>query len=335
MKQEFIKTCMRQAQKDIRPFIPQAVESAAKLYNITYSNADIAKVIMLAGDFHNSVKTTKNPSDFEVLLKFNPETAIITDMLISEISPIAEEIRARLFSDQKPPFPEDIIKAMNWIHNESKCIPQEIVRKLQQTPGSKRIELIRNTIPAYIDRKAKLLPGQMISIKFEPLTIPYRDSDGIRKHVQIFKGTKLFFLAETVRQLVENTGFSQDSLITFILTGIKPYFPSIKVKTGMKRFGYVQVEFHRGMDYEEFLFLHRKLKRLFQRKKTLNENHLDIFRLVSLKGGIPKKNKTKFWYDLLNEWNEAHPNDTYSNPNSLRITYNRIINNFNIDLSNH
>jgi len=324
LKKEFKKKCLNKTHAHLKPFIPRAIECAEKIYDLKYTNANVAMVIQLAGEFYEILKQVDKPSDLELLLKFNPETAIMSDILLSEILPIVEEIRLRLFGEKSPPFPNNIEKATKWIQDESRKIPETMVKKPQLT-YPEFLKLMTKTIPSYVMRKDQLLPGHRISYKIERLTISHRDVNGKQKNIQIFEGTKPFFLSENSRLLAQKTDFPQDSLITFILTGIRPYLPSIRIRTGMRRFGHVQIDFYRGMDYEEFLFLHRKLKSLFKRKKTLNEKHFEVYRLVSKKGGIPRKGKSEFWEKLLKDWNKSHPNDKYGSPNNLRITYNRIL----------
>jgi hypothetical protein len=323
-KKEFENRCKSRAQEKLRPYIPKAIEGVQKIDGLSGSRTDITKVIQLAGEFYDLLRTVDKPTDLELLLKFNPETAIMSDMLLSDIHPIVEEIRLRLFGKKSPPFPNNIENSVTWIINESKNVPESVVKR-PKLSLPEFIKLMKETIPSYTKRKEKFLPGHMISFRIEKLTIPYRDLNGNRKRMPILKGTKLFHLAINSKQIAQNTDFPQDSLITFILTGIRPYLPSFRIKTGIRKFGYVQIDFHRGMDYEEFLYLHRKLKSFFKRKNTLNEKHFEVYRLVSKKGGIPQKNKSDFWAEVLEEWNNSHPDDKYGSANNLRITYNRII----------
>ena len=326
MKKEFLKKCINKAPDHLKSFIPRSIESAIKTYDVTFLNSDVTKVIQLAGEFYELIKEVDKPAELESMLKFNPETAIMSDVLVSEIQPSVKEIRLRLFGDKNPPFQNDIEKAIKWILDESRKIPKSLAER-PQLKLPEFIKMATKTIPSYISRKEQLFPGHKISVKIEQHTIPYRDDRGNLKKVPIFKGTRLFFLAENSRLLAAKTDFPQDSLITFVLTGIKPYLPSIRIRTGERRFGKVEVGFYRGMDYDEFLFLHRKLKSLFRRKKTFNEKHFEIYRLISKRGGIPKKGKSEFWNKMLDEWNKSHPNDKYGNANNLRITYDRILKN--------
>jgi len=330
-KEEFKIRCLGAAPTHLKTYIPKAVEFVSDAISDPFTSANVRLAIKFAGVLHGENLQFENAimDKVEVLaaLKINPLGIIVSEELHKQMLHDIEEIRMKFFGQKDPPYPEDIEKAVEWLEKE--CLDEvNQIRAKPQLDYNEFTKLITAAIPRYLRRKNDRLLTHDLKFSIERLTIPYRDKDGLPKRKQIYRGTPLYQLAEATKTMSADTDFSQDSILTFILTGTKPYLPAFKMRSVIKKSNKVQVDFFRGLDYDEFLSLHSKIRKSFSpRKKSLKEKNLEVYFLVSDLGGVPKKKKVEFWKKVKAEWNQIHPKEKYRNPDCLRIIYQRILKN--------
>lgn len=330
-KEEFLKYCEIKTPSHLKSLVPNAIESAKKSFNILYDKKEALKVIQLAEAIYSSMESIEKKSDPEIELYVTPETIIISEELVKEILPFIEKLRIELFNHKTPPFPDDLDKAIKWLEKEAEDETLSLQDKIKKN-SNKENELIFNATLRDLFKLNKVFPDRIWTIKYEILTLPYQDKNGFRKKTRVFKGTPLEMLAENTRILSENTNFTQQSLVNFILTGTKPSLPCMRLKQEIKTtYLKVNVEFFRSLDYKELLSLHRRIKKMFKlRMKSINWKHLEVYDLVDKNGGVPKKRKMKFWEKVWEEWNNHHPDAPFKSPGCLRVSYARILEGFKV-----
>jgi hypothetical protein len=327
MKQEeFEYYCSRRAPEHIRPFIKMAVRAAASL-NIEFEEASVSRVVMMAGSLYDDIKDIVAEKPPETLLELSPEGIIHSDMLLTEILPSILEVRNAVSGADSPPFPNDIKGAIKWLDEETQKQAEELAKRTSQMTLPELIKMVTETIPRYLNRKSCSMPGHQLKLTVERLTLNYRSMTGQTKQRLIIRGTPLHSMAEKLRHVSTETGFPFEMLLIFLLTGIQPVLPGIRIRTSIKRSKTVSVDFLRSLSRREIMALHSVLRKAFRGgRKSFSLENFEIYQFVKGKGGVPMKGKKAFWIQLCREWNKARPDKRYKSYECFRVSYQRIVN---------
>lgn len=323
-REEFEIFCYGKAPESVKPYVKRAVRTAEFL-KIDFFEASASRVIMLAGALADAVKDLGGESAPKTLLELSPEGLIHADILIAEIQPSIMKLRHAFFGAESPPFPNEVDEAIRWLDEETHKQACELASYPSQPTLPEFQKIVTRTIPLYLKRKSRRLPGHQFKLIVEPLTIQYRGTDGQMKKRPIIRATPLHVIQDALQRISIDTGFAFDMLLVFLLTGIHPVIPALRIRTTVRKSKVVSVDFLRSMHNEELLSLHKVLQYAFRAgRKSLSSRSLEVYQFVNERGGIPVSGKEAFWRKLHTEWNLVHPERKFSSSGCLRVSYSRI-----------
>ena len=333
-EKEFLENCMARAPEELRAYIPRAIESAESCFGIgiegtfgkSFATADIPKVVQLAGVFHRFAEQNKEEyqSEPDILLNINPETIITSEELINDISPAIKKVRTTLFGNEDPPFPDDIDKAVAWLENQVR--EEALAIRANMPNNGAPIQKLTNQLLNQAQTLAKMMPDGVCSVTIRKLSIHYQAKDGKLRKLPVFKGKLSEVLSNVTMGISESTNFSQADLLTYLLTGIKPVLPCMRIRRGITQYPKVQVDFYRSLNYGEASSLIRNINSTLKpTKKELNAGHLDLYQFVARSGGVPATGKMEFWERLRREWNRDNPTRQFKSSKCIQIAYKRVL----------
>lgn len=333
-QREFLERCLAQSPENLRPQVPLAIRSAEDCFGIgtgdsigkSFTLADIPKVIQLAGVLQRLAEQNREiyQSDPDILLAINPETIITSEELIKDITPPVRELRTTIFGGDAPPFPHDIEKAAAWLEKQAQEDAAAAQNEVQIDPAT--VPKLKNQLFNHAAALASVMPDSECSISIKKLSIHYMAKDGKTRTLPIFRGKLTAALSDVISKISASTNFSQADLLAFVLTGIEPALPCMRIRRGIARYPTVQVDFFRGLNRSESSSLIRNINSTLKpTKKDLKARHLELYNLVTQKGGVPTTGKMEFWERLRTEWNNINPERQYVSAKCIQISYNRIL----------
>jgi hypothetical protein len=244
---------------------------------------DVNTCIELAGRV--DVMLARSPSYNEGpavrLCPITPGQIVISARLAEAIKPRVDAVRNELFGATYPPFSsyEDGIAWLKTVEEESLTSAKASTLRLKgELPISYSI------------------PGKEWS---ELISVP--------------RGSRLVPLAQASREMAQITGFSQASVVVYILAGIAPLLPSVRIHTRPnwnEEFQIcriqVQVEFNSpDVSYDQFRRLYGMLRHTWNvaKEKRLTERDYRILAIVERLGGEPREGQAAFWRKAQQLWN--------------------------------
>lgn len=323
-RQEQIKRLEDNASPVQRPHIKKAFDYVVKnkVTKEDDANEVIGKIFSLAEEFAKSESTDIIPGFFEGY--------IISNETIKEILPSIKKLRQEVFSKEIPPFPNNPQKAFAWLKEEEEKEARPFCQKNEK--NIKKIDELCNEILNKIGEYNKLT-NIRCEFSQKKRVLSYPREDGWKKIIQVWEGTPLARLEEKTRKLSEKVGFTQESLILFVLTGIKPISSLYSISEAYRVINgeyvgkKVTLHINRPLTKKIIEKIYCRVKEIFgkERKSFLKKKHSDLYDLVEKHGRPPKRNKGDFWQKIKKEINEKYPN-WFNDPkaNGPRITYNRI-----------
>jgi hypothetical protein len=81
------------------------------------------------------------------------------------------------------------------------------------------------------------------------------------------------------------------------------------------------------LTFSEMQSLYRQQRSVFGRtkKKEINVRHLELYRLVDGKGTPLVKGVVAFWREVMEQWNQNHPEDRYTTWKGVKTAYDRLL----------
>ncbi|MGB9006636.1 MAG: hypothetical protein WCB96_13000 [Candidatus Aminicenantales bacterium] len=276
--------------------------------------------------FASNFKTNKKLIRRNQILphKFGPADALTSEILIEKITSWAEGLRKKLFNSPKPPFDWD--GSIKWIEEEVQSKKRRVPKSLQNDLG----------------RLATKLRLYNIRLSPERDLLPFaRKGDPWRHSVPVC-GPRLENLERETRSVAKATGFYQASLVMFVLAGIKPLVPRIKILDSQSSSTLPTGEIIAGKEisltFRAYDFSGRELQRLYEQVKrdlkikratSFKEKHFRIYSLVRSLGIPLAKNEPGhfgFWERASLKWNQKY-RDAPRSWQGLRGAYERLIKN--------
>jgi len=320
---------------NIRKAFDHILGRGEKLEKNDHADKIVEKIISLATEF---VKIKKlEDINFEPL----EESIINSKELIKKILPLIKELRRELFGKEDPPFPinkskSNWDKAIEWLKNEERKEFNQWKNNIEKELGQRRKlkeerKKIEKKIHCLLNKLSKLTPGKISPLKYISIFLHYPGEEGWQSHVRAVPGFRLEKFEKIIREIIKETNFSEESLVMFILTGISPlsllYKTTITDIIGKKRI--YKLEIYRSLDREEIDKLYYKIKEAFGKKgkKFIDEKKLlFLYETVESCGGVPQRDKGKFWDGIMKECNKKYPGWFKAlEPNSARITFQRLM----------
>jgi hypothetical protein len=259
--------------------------------------------------------TNKGKAEADKSLQLTPENIMYRDLLGEDLRPWAEALRLKLFKQKNAPFP-DYNSATDWV-------------KQFDVPSHSWKEN-----PEFIE-----------SEKFRR-NIAFWNSEGDQETVCARMNStleKLIFSSQKLADRLE-IGLDWNSLVFYILTDIAPYVSPIEIGISTRyvtlpsrrtiKYREAEVKIREGFNLTYLQWLYEVLREDLQlsRKKPLNINHLQLYRLIKQKGKVPTgKGTVKYWENIMRDWNSSHPKSQYNTWKGVRIAYERLLEKLNAD----
>jgi hypothetical protein len=150
--------------------------------------------------------------------------------------------------------------------------------------------------------------------------------------------TELNWLDSETEIMAEVTGFTQLSLIQFVLVGVKPILQRFETWGISSRFtlpngaelrpttAVITIR-ARDISFEELQEAYAQYRQVLQlqRGKRLTEKHLRLYQIVRDKGGPPEgKGPVAFWEAIKVQWNGLYQDEAQSSWKGVKQNYERI-----------
>jgi hypothetical protein len=339
-KQEFL--ALVEAGKP--PGVSQTNLDKAKRYYIEWNLLDrrvprecARECIDLARRFDSSAAALAAQLDSGVFqhLHMTPQDLMMSDDLAEKIRPAVEKVRSELFSSPHPPFAA-LEEAIQWL--ERTAAEQETqARANNQSP-----EALKQTIYEMLE-KYRLLTGEPVDNPFQLELLEYVEpGNQWVRCMPVRWGMSLATLAMVSKELAGATGFSQASVVAYILAGIRPLLVPISISM---LWGYsntfsifrrrTTVELHTPNITDTQLKAIRKVIRRewsTERKKPLTEADKQLLDVVHRLGGVPKDKRHgeyKAFFEHVrqefNTWAVAHGCRQHSKWVVTRLKHKRLL----------
>ena len=305
-KNEFALAVRIAASSDLSP---DTVEKAIRHYQTTgkHSRGEVSDAIGLAAMLQDTAQagatkeggTVQNAPFVGPLV---PETVITTDLLVDQIRPEVEKLRKQLFGSTAPPFP-DYSDAIDWIDGEKQSIRDEL-----EAEETQRVSGIKDEIHTLMQEMARLRDRSLTFILQAPYLSYASAEDDSTLRTPLPWDSPLYALRALVVETSQLTGFTEASLVAYVLSGEQPVVPRIamsnEVLVAPVRLRKLTVTIQaREPCREDFLTAYAlyKKERGKTRARRMDGTDLAIFKLVREHGGSPQKDPGEFWDTLSNE----------------------------------
>jgi hypothetical protein len=249
---------------------------------------------------------------------------------LKKINSSIKRLRKEFFSKENPPFPNKPKKAYDWLRSELRSEDSLIRKELERNKEAhhRLFEQVSTNI-----NKLEEISHQSWALKKEVKFICYPVKKTWKKEA-LWEGTLLAKLKDEIEKFSEKTGFMEDSLILFLLTGIKPVLLLYNIDRKFSVFDGKDISkkfilsIQRPLNKKVFDKIFYKVKEFFgSQSQVFKEKHLDLYELVDSYGGPPSNRKRDFWQKVQIEINKKYPGWFKEERffNGPRITYNRIM----------
>jgi hypothetical protein len=292
----------------------------------TPSENDVREVIQRAGRLHAEWLPPRTESkDTELLFAPSGGDLITSDNLLKKLLPWVEDLRREGFGDRQPPF-GSIGEAADWIERTS-----------TSNGESRRVEgedKIREELNALAGKYAEVSGKRTTVTDSRPILTYQKPGSEHVENVYVSPGTFLDKLARETKDVARRTGFTEDTLVVHVLTGLKPILPRIRLtQPGGPHLSrrYVTVTFNAAdLGPEELRVLYNQIREYLggKGKEGLSLEDWEFWRLIEDMGGPPTKwgTKTQFWKEAQQRWNREHKSDGYTNYETWQGVRNRYMN---------
>jgi len=202
-----------------------------------------------------------------------------------------EQLRRELFESPAPPFPayED---AVQWL--EHTAAEQSASAQAHRQTRIALEQSIQEKLEAY-----RILTGEGYHSPFLLNLLEYAKPGSVWVHrVHAWGGTSLATLAHTSRTLVDATGFTQASVVAYILAGIPPLLASVRIDMSdglsnefhiVRRSATVTLRTPYLTD-AQWREIRKIIRRAWpaERKKPVTQGKTQLRDIVQRHGGVPK-----------------------------------------------
>lgn len=256
------------------------------------------------------------------------EAHFISRVLMDSLRPWAEGLRGEGFGSPSAPYPYDEDAAADYIEETS---ASDLARwrgaGTDNGGDQEQIYRLAHQLGVDVAPRARLLPYG-------------RPGDNFQKNAPVFPGTFLFNLAGEIAGVSRQTGLPPEALTAHVLSDAEPLMPRVRRTNHAKYFRLpsgkqahlrsVTLTFRTAdLSFEELRTIYDDVKSYMGgegiQAPTLED--FEFWDLVEGMGGPPKpyQGVRDFWREVLNKWNQQHPNDPpLKSWEGLRKRYRRI-----------
>jgi hypothetical protein len=316
-----------------------AYSKAARFKKLDGDLLDRKRAVYISEIFDHSRRIQINAAALEnrknkPKILFSDQDIFTSDYLAEKVRPWAEKVRQEIFGSRQAPFDGDLWAGIEWIEQTSKePLPVDLQEKVD------KFNKIFYEVNA-LQEKGEILG----SVTWKNETLDYPGRDGWSHSVVVRKKTDLYKLSEAARGISSATGFSNISVIPFILSGIAPLIPRASIAPlfnwselpagGSIRRTYISIEINAAdftFDELKAVYDHYRASLKVKKQRPLDDEQIALFDLVAAKGGPPLEGKgtVEFWNEILKVWNTMPGNKPVGKWESLYKRYARVMQKMN------
>lgn len=309
--------------------VPAWTLEAASAYFIQQARIrreDVEECVRLAQLFAKR----QHAADAAMGFSSGPALAISSSALVDVIRQSVEALRQALFSRTKAPF-SSCAGAARWINREAPK-PRRLSRRQWREAEDLHVDIELKS------QRLGVLLGRTIVNSEAFRSLPYVTRDKRAARVNVIPGTKLAELEERSRRLAIATGFPQEAIVSYTLTGEAPALSAVRVTTTYRRLGERSVQpksvaietYSRDVTSAGLRSAHGHIRRALnvKRVKPLTRDHEELVQLVSHVRQEGRKHGREtnraFWERVRSQWNQRHPERPYRTWRGLEMRYARL-----------
>jgi hypothetical protein len=288
----------------------------------------VSRCIQLAGRFENHHASSQENAGLleRRLVPLTPGMLMISDDLTGRITPEVEHLRQELFENTHAPFSSKKEAAL-WIEQQGQqqdytlSFKEGVTTWVDQTDPQRRqqLEAIRQEIEG-LYRQWTALTGETVrpfspNRRFLPYVRPSEKGRLWPEEFPVCAGSPLAKLYEVSHKIAQATGFAQQSVVTYILTGTKPLLSPLTVH--IHRMGNVTFNTTRvqavvecntpDVTDEQLRAIRREIRHAWEAENTklLSEDDRQLLSIVERFGDVPQRrgDKKPFWEKVCQERN--------------------------------
>ncbi len=263
-----------------------------------------------------------------------PRIKVTERDLVDKIQPQVERLRRALFHTVGAPF-KSMSEAAMWIERTAPSgglprLPRRARKQAENLMVDAQVrlqaysELVGHeaVVHEIVRRLPYTKPGKR-GLLYAPVRFNPRE-------------TKLGRLEGETRMLAEATGFPQESVVAYVLSGEAPRLPGVRLSTTYRRLGergmplksVVTEMFSRDVTASELRRVHSVIRTAQNavRVRPLTSTQEEVLELVRrLRAVRPAGELEKdFWERVRQEWNRRHPASPYKTWRPLEMRYRRL-----------
>jgi hypothetical protein len=330
-KKQFLELVQLKCSPALKRYAPQAIDMLEDL--IRYERCEIASTIQFIGRLATSLVKKKEEGGGEARLSFKltPQGIVTSDIVAGKIATWVQTIREQLFGSRVAPFRE-IGEAIDWImqKQEQESATWERQKRKPDSEAERDVQHAMKGIQGSRECRVELIETY--------LSLDYIGRDGLLTPYRILPNMDLDRLEIETVKMSRITGFTQPSLVTYILTDIKPIIPRVIVSSSQRlrclssgdKLEEYRVDLQiraKDLTYEEIHDIYHRVRNDLQltRTKPLNKTDYKIYEAVVQRGG-PRKGKgtVAFWEELRVECNKNN-GTKYKTWRGIKKRYQQIV----------
>jgi hypothetical protein len=331
---EFREEVFKSASPDLsHSSLTEAVDHYIETRGMRLLRGHIAECLQLADRFEMSSKgKTSDGTQVEgSFVHIKRGQIMINDRRAEAIRPWVQQTRQELFGSPSPPFPS-YTDAVRWIEQMADMPPQPGLPVGQR----QEIEALFSQRAHELAQLAQALGAVSVSMKMERAELLYAKPGAPRASaLSPPHGSVLQRLGRISQEMSHATGFSQPSLMAYILSDIPPLLPvaRLQIQCPLRQLPSgdslvrpeVTLTFSVGfVTSDQLRAMNRRVRQAFGQTKTrdLSDEDYELLKLIDERGGVPARGKMAFWEDIARELSVSK--GTPYKPDKLRIQYWRL-----------
>lgn len=282
------------------------------------------------------------PDALRIWHKLHPEADLMSVQTIRGVQAIAISLSESPLLKKKEEHTLIQFSAENFIRSS------EELKRIEPELEELRFEVFKKKKSPYKDLKQAIRGiktiamselDKCISLSKDISTLPLASTE-----IYIAKNTPLDFLALKTKHISERTCFTQSSLVSFVLTGIKPIAQvyRVRVEGRLRRprgskpipispsnltafpLSYIDLRLYRALTDRELFSLLKSLNNALKPKQKKSEKRPKLYNFFEMHGQPPAKGKKKYWENALTEWKKQYPDDGINSWRALMMAWRRL-----------
>jgi hypothetical protein len=255
---------------------------------------DVAECIMLANALEEASESqTQIPQRPGIFDLYRSDTSITEDVLLETINDEVKQVRLDIFGKTKIPF-RIYQKAVEWIETE------EQRDRAKKTSNPDRLFQLVDQLRQLADEITDTIGRPAYLSISTPLLQYYKPGKGMLG-IKVKLDSKLLPLHAFAQSASSSTGFSEEALVSYALTGIHPRLARItvgaEISSGLRPPKTTITILAKRPSWKDLRSVYQLIKEetKIKRPRLLDETAEALVSAIHSLGGVPRRGKTQFW----------------------------------------